>query len=173
MKLPSFLKKNIVFLTLICSFLGMAQENRCPCCTEEYKAFDFWIGTWKVTNADGTEAGRNTIEKVEDNCVLKEHWISAGGKFTGTSINFYNRKMKHWEQLWVDNSGTHLKLSGNRKGNQMILSSDEFTHTDGQKYINRITWSLNDNGTVRQLWEVLQGDKVVNTVFDGLYTKTE
>ena len=163
----------IVFLALISFTFGMAQEDICPCCTEEHQAFDFWIGTWKVTNADGTEAGRNTIEKVEDDCVLKEYWVSAKGNFTGTSMNFYNLKTKQWEQLWVDNSGTHLKLKGNRKENQMILFSDEFTHTDGQKYTNRITWTLNNNGSVRQLWEVLQDDKVINVAFDGLYTMTE
>ena len=165
------MKNQLLILALIFFSFATAQEDTCPCCTEEHQAFDFWIGTWQVTNSDGTEAGKNTIEKVEDNCVLKERWVGAKGNFTGTSMNFYNQKTNQWEQLWVDNSGTHLKLKGNRKGNQMILSSDEFVHIDGQHYVNRITWTLNGNGTVRQLWEVLQEDKVVNITFDGLYTK--
>jgi peroxiredoxin len=52
----------------------------------------------------------------------------------------------------------------------MILSSDEFKHANGKLYINRITWTINDNGKIRQLWEVLDGDKVVSIVFDGLYS---
>jgi len=61
---------------------------------------------------------------------------------------------EQWEQFWIDNSGNHLKFKENRIGNQMILSSDEFEHTDGKLYVNRITWTSNPNGTVRQYWEV-------------------
>lgn len=151
----------------------MAQEEVCPCCTKNHKAFDFWIGSWEVTKPDGSKAGRNIIEKAQNGCVLKENWTGANEKFTGTSTNFYNLETKQWEQLWIDNSGGHLKLKGNREGNRMILSSDVFVRADGKNYVNRITWTLNKDGTVRQLWEVLQGNEVVNTVFDGFYSKVE
>ena len=39
--------------------------------------------------------------------------------------------------------------------------------------VNRVTWTKNANGTVRQLWEVLINDKVDNIAFDGLYKKIE
>ncbi len=55
-------------------------------------------------------------------------------------------------------------------GNQMILSSDPFDR-DGKMLTNRITWTANEDGTVRQLWEILEGEKVVNTAFDGIYRK--
>ena len=150
-----------------------AQEDSCPCCTDNHKAFNFWIGTWKVTDAKGSFVGRNRIESVEDGCVLREHWTSSKGNFSGTSLNFYNSKTQQWEQLWVDNLGNHLKLKGNKVGNQMILTSEDLVHTDGNTYKNRITWTLNGNGTVRQLWEVLHDGKVSNVVFDGLYTRDD
>lgn len=55
----------------------------------------------------------------------------------------------------------------------MILASEDFVHTDGNTYKNRITWTLNEDGTVRQLWEVLKNNKVSNVVFDGLYAKDD
>ena len=152
--------------------MTFSQSDECTCCTADHKAFDFWVGEWKVTNPDGSFAGNNTIKKIQDQCVLQENWIGAGGT-TGTSMNFYNRITGQWEQLWIDNSGTPLQLKGNRIANKMILSSDEFTRADGKKYINRITWSLNEDGTVRQLWEVLQNKKIVNVAFDGLYTRVD
>ncbi|WP_350292403.1 hypothetical protein [uncultured Croceitalea sp.] len=158
----------IIYLSLSLSLL--AQTSDCKCCSENHAAFDFWIGSWEVTNKDGSIAGKNTIVKIEGDCVLRENWTSATPGYTGTSLNFYNLKIKQWEQLWIDNSGAHLKLKGNKFGNQMILSSDEFIHTDGKIYINRITWTENSNGTVRQLWEVLSEGKVVNVLFDGLYS---
>ena len=119
-------KRVFLFLALICFSLGMAQEESCACCSENHRAFLFWIGTWNVTNPDGTVAGKNTIEKIESNCALRENWVGANGKSIGTSTNFYNLKTREWEQLWVDNSGMHLKPKGNRNGNQMILSSGNF-----------------------------------------------
>ncbi len=149
-----------------------AQTTDCKCCTDNHKAFDFWIGEWEVTNPEGTLVGTNSIDKIQDACILRENWKGTSGS-TGTSLNFFNLKTRQWEQLWVDNSGTHLKLKGNRMDNQMILSSDGFTHTDGKKYKNRITWTVNDDGTVRQLWEILEKDKVVRVAFNGLYKKIE
>jgi len=156
-----------LFITSIC--LGQAEQ--CPCCTEQHAAFDFWVGTWEVTLPNGNIAGFNTIEKQQDGCMLQENWSGANGQYTGTSLNFYNRNTTQWEQLWIDNSGNPLKLKGNRVNNQMILSSDPFTQADGELYINRITWTLNEDGTVRQLWEVLKDGTAVNVLFDGLYTK--
>jgi hypothetical protein len=149
----------------------MAQRGECPCCTADHKAFDFWVGNWEVTDANGQEAGQNTIEKVLDSCILKENWTSSNPNFKGSSTNFYNSSTKQWEQLWIDNSGSHLKLYGNRTDNQMILSSDPVTRPDGKEYIDRVTWTLNEDGSVRQLWEVIQGDSVTNVAFDGLYRR--
>ncbi|NNE77030.1 MAG: hypothetical protein HKN31_08155 [Pricia sp.] len=166
--------KRIFFFVILasCSILS-AQDDSCACCSDNHKAFDFWVGTWNVTNPDGSLAGTNTIEKIENGCVIRENWVGANGEFSGTSINYFNLKTNQWEQLWVDNSGTHLKLKGNRTGNQMVLSSDESTNADGKDYINRITWTLHDDGSVRQLWEVLQEGQVTNIAFDGLYRKFE
>ena len=153
--------------------MAIAQEESCACCTENHRAFDFWIGSWEVTNPDGTAAGKNTIVKSENNCVVRENWVSAKAGYTGTSTNFYNQITRPWEQLWIDNTGAHLKIKGNRQGNQMILSSAEFKNKDGVLNRNRITWTLNNDGTVRQLWEILKEDKVVSIAFDGLYTNVE
>lgn len=148
-----------------------AQNEQCPCCTEKHKAFDFWIGEWEVFNPDGTTAGYNRIEKIQGQCVLQENWTSARAGYTGTSYNYYDQTKERWEQLWVDNAGAQLKLYGNPTANQMVLSSEPFTRPDGKEYINRITWTANADGTVRQLWEVLQNEEVVQVAFDGLYKK--
>ncbi len=76
-----------------------------------------------------------------------------------------------WEQLWIDNLGVHLKLKGNKEGNQMILCSDEFQDSTGTLVRNRITWTLNNDGTVGQLWEILKGEKVESIAFNGMYRK--
>ena len=166
------LRKYFLFVVVfLCYGITMAQTTTCACCSENHDDFDFWIGRWNVVDVNGMLVGTNTITKEEGNCLLRERWVNTNGQVTGTSMNFYNLQTKQWEQLWVDNSGSHLKLKGNRVGNQMILSSNEIIHADGNAYVNKITWTINEDGSVRQLWEFLQKGKVLSIAFDGLYKK--
>ena len=165
------MKSPLLCLLLFSIISVNAQTNPCNCCTEKHAEFDFWVGEWNVTNPDGSKAGTNTITKSQNNCLLQEHWASANGKITGTSNNFYNYKTKQWEQIWVDNVGGSLHLKGNREGNQMILKTDIETNKNGQPFYHRVTWTLNDDGSVRQYWETITNDKDVTVAFDGLYKK--
>ena len=163
----------LIIIFLATAFGTWAQSSDCNCCSENHDDFDFWEGKWEVTNTDGTAAGKNTIVKMQDGCVIKENLVGAKGNYTGTSLNFYNDKTEQWEQLWVDNSGSYLKLTGNRIENQMILKSEPIDHKDGKQYVNKITWTLNKDGTVRQLWEIMNNGTLVNVAFDGLYKKAD
>lgn len=164
--------KNLIAVALITSTISLnAQTTSCNCCTEKHAEFDFWVGSWSVTNPDGTPAGTNTIEKLQDNCMLRENWTSAAGNFTGTSSNFYNVQTNQWEQIWLDNQGGILHLKGKRKENQMILQSDELKNAKGEPYFHRITWTLNEDGSVRQYWETITNNKDIVVAFDGLYKK--
>lgn len=164
----------LILVSLLVVHSTMAQVEDCACCTKEHTAFDFWVGTWEVTLPNGAVAGTNTIVKEQDGCLLRENWTSANVQVTGTSLNFYNINTSQWEQVWIDNSGNPLKLKGNRIANQMILGSDPYKQADGKEYRNRITWTVNKDGTVRQLWEVLDVKETpVNILFDGLYSRKE
>ncbi|MBO0329228.1 hypothetical protein [[Muricauda] lutisoli] len=161
-----------IFTLFFCLGLQAQEPANCNCCSKDHKAFDFWIGEWEVVNSkDGSPAGSSVIQKEEDGCVIRENWTSAKAGYTGTSLNFFNAQSNQWEQLWIDNGGSFLKLKGNRKGSQMVLMSEEFIKADGKKYWNRITWTKNNNGTVRQLWEVLDESGNASIAFDGLYRK--
>ncbi|MBO6880586.1 hypothetical protein [Winogradskyella sp.] len=167
--------KKLITLTaaLVFSLVMIAQNTPCVCCTDKHSEFDFWIGTWEVTNPDGTKAGENVIEKVQDKCVLQENWTSASPGYTGTSNNFYNYKTKQWEQIWVDNKGQSLHLKGNKVGNQMIMRTDDETNAEGKTFFHRVTWTDNKDGTVRQLWETITEGSETVIAFDGLYKRKD
>ncbi|MCA0133730.1 hypothetical protein [Winogradskyella alexanderae] len=166
-------KKTSILMLLMAFTFSYGQNQNCACCTEKYSEFDFWIGSWEVISPNGTKAGENTLEKLERNCVLKENWTSATLGYTGTSNSFYNLKTKQWEQIWVDNQGASLHLKGTKVGNQMILESEKETNLDGISFFHRVTWTANEDGTVRQLWETFTEGKDVIVVFDGLYKRKE
>jgi len=165
------MKSLFILLSLLFAQNIYAQKSSCNCCTEKHAEFDFWVGEWTVTNADESIAGNSIIDKIQDNCVLRENWTSTSANYSGTSSNFYNYKDKQWEQIWIDNQGQSLHLKGNLVGNQMILQTDEETNAEGKQTFNRVTWTKNEDGTVRQLWEVVTSGSEISVAFDGLYKK--
>lgn len=166
-----------ILLALLTLVPASGQENAssppCNCCTEMHRAFDFWIGEWEVTGPDGSVLGTNRIDRIQGGCVLQEHWETAGNGTTGTSLNYYNSGDEVWEQLWVDNSGYVLKLRGGPEDGAMVLASDPVRLPSGKDRVNRITWTPREDGTVRQHWEVLEDGEVVQTLFDGIYSRAE
>jgi len=53
----------------------------------------------------------------------------------------------------------------------MILQSDEAKNAKGEPYFHRITWTLNEDGSVRQYWETITNNKAIVVAFDRLYKK--
>jgi len=140
------------------------------CSAEEYRQFDFWAGEWNVTSA-GQPAGTNNIQPVHNGCALQENWQGAGaGGITGSSFNIYDRTTGQWHQTWVDSSGTLLQIDGGMVDGSMVMSGN-IRSVDGNSTTHRISWTPNDDGTVRQLWEASGDGHTWSVLFDGLYTR--
>ncbi|MEL6593855.1 MAG: hypothetical protein AAFP02_17620, partial [Bacteroidota bacterium] len=153
---------------LLLPLLTQGQTKSCACCTELHQQFHFWVGDWEAFDKQSKKLGENRIVLMQDTCVMQENWTS--GAYSGTSYNYYDSKRQQWHQLWIDNQGQILRLYGGMEEDKMILRSDEMTNAQGQTYINRVTWTPNDDGSVRQHWEASsdQGESW-NTLFDGIY----
>ncbi|MDD4645308.1 MAG: hypothetical protein PHY99_04900 [Bacteroidales bacterium] len=160
-------------LILLTSFSGFSQSGNttCACCKDEYKQFDFWIGDW-VVYANAEMVGFNKITKIESDCILRENWKSVVSSHTGSSYNFYDRNEKKWKHTWIGSNGVTLEVKGEFRDNKMSMISDEIRDEKGNRIINKITWFVNANGTVRQLWEQTKdGGLTYLTLFDGLYRR--
>lgn len=146
----------------------------CPCCWDEYRGFDFWIGDWNVTDTSGKILGTNLVTEIQGGCGIQENW-KGGTFFTGTSFNYYDATDSTWNQLWIDNQGSQLILKGKREGNKMILKGEPIKNVKGNWYYHQITWTKNDDGTVTQQWDmILQESKsIMGTLFYGIYKKKE
>ncbi len=162
----------IIGIILVSNQIIMAQETKpCPCCSEEYNQFDYWIGNWEVYDTSGTKVGTNNIEKLMDGCIVKENWTSTG-KHRGTSYNFYNRTDKSWNQIWVDNQGTVLDLKGELVNKVMTLKSAQTKDQEGNVIYHQITWKLQKDGSVIQIWDVIDAQgNVKSNLFTGIYRK--
>ncbi len=157
-------------LLAIISFAATAQTN-CACCTEFHKQFDFWVGEWNVFDTAGNLVGENSIAKLENNCLVSEHWRGVKG-VTGRSYNYFDLADSTWNQVWVDNTGTNLVLKGAAATNSMTLKSKLTKGTRIDWYYNVIKWTRNPDGSVTQLWQILDKDnKLVMIAFEGIYRR--
>lgn len=150
--------------------LGLASgAAAAPCDTPEHRQFDFWIGEWQVHTAKGKLAGVNRVERTLGGCVLHERY-ETGGAYAGESLNIYDASRRVWHQSWVDNTGLLLVLEGGLKDGSMVL---EGTTRDakGRSLRQRITWTPNADGSVRQHWESADAEGRWTTAFDGRYTR--
>ena len=143
-----------------------------PCNDKNYRAFDFWLGEWDVRAANASStAAINAISSTHDGCAILEQYQA--GDFTGMSINFYDAARKTWHQTWIANNGSPLYLEGGPQGTGTMILSDKGLPGATEDTINRITWTLLDDGRVRQHWQNSNDEKIWATVFDGYYSKRE
>lgn len=140
-----------------------------PCASSQHRQFDFWLGDWRVHRPDGTLAGLNRIQPEYGGCVVHERYATGKG-YSGESLNVYDAARKVWHQTWVDSSGLLLTLEGGWNGKAMVLEGDS-VQPNGVRSRQRITWSPNPDGSVRQLWESADAKGAWSVVFDGRYTK--
>lgn len=165
------MKRICMAVLLLHTALATAQDGNGPCTSAAHGQFDFWIGSWNVFTPDGKPAGHNTITRILDGCVVFENWKSAGSAFAGQSFNTWDPVAQTWNQTWVDTSGATIYFSGTRVDNVMTLSGER-SDSEG-KLFDRMSYTINSDGTVRQHWQQSRDGKDWKTVFDGLYRKQQ
>ena len=149
-----------VLAVVMCLASFTIQAAPPPCDSPEHHQFDFWIGDWQVHRPDGALAGINRITREYGGCVIHERYATGKG-YSGESLNAYDAARKVWHQTWVDDTGLLLTLEGRWDGKQMVLEGNR----------QRITWTPDAQGGVRQLWEAADEKGAWSVVFDGRYTR--
>lgn len=147
-----------------------ASESQGACTSEAHRQFDFLVGEWDVVDGRGQPAGFNQIEKTLNGCALHESWTSAGTS-RGHSYSAWDAGDNRWHQTWVDNAGTMLRIAGGIVNGEMVMEGERRL-PDGTPTTERITWTPNADGTIRQLWQSSRDRGMRWTVvFDGTYRR--
>jgi len=117
-----------------------------PCADAEYHRLDFWVGRWDVypTGTDKLVA-HSLIEKVYG-CGIRENWMPLSNQ-PGGSMSIYVPGQKHWEQFWIDSSGSRAFFTGGWDGKAMVITGEW-----GGPLV-RMSYSKNADGSVRQFGE--------------------
>lgn len=151
-----------------------AQSGPPPGCTDAvHDDFDFWLGTWNVyAPDDGPYQGRNTITKSQGGCLITERWEGASGS-TGESLNAYDPLAGAWRQVWVSPGNFIDYTGGLDAAGAMVLEGEIFYPGNGTRAAFRGTWTLRDDGTVRQHFQQQGADGEWTDWFTGIYVRVE
>lgn len=139
------------------------------CDAPEHRQFDFWLGEWSVVGRKaGKVVGHSRIESALGGCLIIETWT---GGANSKSLNLYNRNLGAWEQFWVDSQGNRLQLQGGLRDGAMVLETPPAPDGAAPHRRDRITWTVDGDGRVRQVWEVSTDGATWAVQFDGLYSR--
>jgi hypothetical protein len=151
---------------------ALAQQQK-PCAGPVFDDFDFWVGEWDVTGADGKFAGTNSITKEEYGCLLVERWKGAGG-ITGQSYNFVDLATGKWRQVWVS-AGATIDYSGGLDSKGRMILEGVIAYPPGATPATakfRGTWTPTADGAVIQHFQQYDPSKDEWTDwFVGTYRK--
>ncbi len=154
--------------------LKQIEVNAYPCLSnEDYRHFDFWLGEWDVYVGE-QKVGENSITMAKGGCAIHESYTTARN-YAGQSINYYDPIDKKWHQHWVGaGRDVYNYLEVDRGPGMLQFESPFMNPANGELTISRLTFTLNDDGTVRQLFESSSDDgETWSNAFDGLYKKKE
>lgn len=143
-----------------------------PCTTDLYRAFDFWLGTWQVTDANGVVQGTNRITAEEGGCLVLERWTSNTGG-TGQSYNYVDPETGNWRQVWVSAFG-NIDYKGGLTDSGSMRLEGEITYRNGSSFPFTGEWTPQEDGTVRQYFEQYNSETDAwDPWFLGIYSKIE
>lgn len=156
--------------SLLAPAVLVAQQAPPGCLAGEHRQFDFWVGSWTVTDSAGSvNYGTNDVTSEEAGCLVHEHWVGSRGG-TGQSFNYYDPVRRVWEQDWVGSGGMFLHLVGHLEDGAMVLEGDQ--QQGSVTAHHRAMWIPEPDGRVRQYWrQTTDGGRTWTMVFDGYYRK--
>ena len=149
------------------SLVKQARERAFPCESyEQARQFDFWIGSWEVYS-NGTLVGSSEISSRHNGCLIFEDYTA--GAFTGQSFNYFDGSSLSWKQVWIDGGSRVIHYEGGWADGAMRLEGVAQGLTGGPS-LSRMTFTPNEDGSVRQLMEgSTDGGKTWTVGFDGRY----
>ena len=156
---------------------GQPQPPPAPpsaCSGPEHRQFDFWVGEWEVYGARQPErkVADSNIEKLYNGCAVRENWMPLG-RPGGGSLNSV-RSDGRWHQRWIGSAGETVDFVGglDSAGRMVMTGWWENYGGPGKDAFVRMSYTLNEDGTVRQLGEVSQDHGATYTTgYDLIYRR--
>ena len=146
------------------------------CDTDAHAGFDMWVGEWDVYPASQPDRkiAESRIERAHAGCAILERWMPIGGT-GGSSISHYDSANDQWHQKWVGSSPGSAEFTGGVVDGKMVITGWWMNvNGPGQHALVRMSYSKNEDGSVRQFGEASTDHGVSwQTAFDFTYRPKE
>ena len=166
-------------LSLIIAQVATGQPTVTPppppsCQGTAYEAFDFWVGEWDIyPNGSDQKVADSRIEKVSAGCAVRENWMPLRGR-PGTSLSAFDPATGGWHQLWVGGTPGRVFFDGGAREGKMVLTGYWGQDAAGNRSLVRMTYSVQDDGSVRQYGQASSDHGVTwSDSFDLIYRRKE
>ena len=147
----------------------LAAMAAADCAAPEYRALDFWLGSWDVSE-NGTFDGDNVIAPILSGCAVRESWTDASGH-RGESLFFYDGAQKRWKQVWVTTEGAWKEKAQVEAPKGSLRFQGELPRRGGGVVLDRTTLTALDDGRVRQSIEQSTDGGKRWSKWEGIYTR--
>lgn len=167
--------KNLLTPLLLCISLIAYSQPDIP--EEQY--FDFWIGEWNLTWQDSdstTGTGRNIIDRVLNDKVIKENFEGLTGQlkgYIGKSWSVYNPQTKEWKQTWVDNQGAYLDFRAEFSGDKRMFARKVTGPKGNEVYQRMVFREIKENSFTWDWQSSLDGGESWNLQWQIQYKRSE
>jgi len=155
-------------VTTLGTFSAGRARPATPCTSAADRAFDFWVGLWRVAAGPQLQnIAESDITLEPGGCAVFEEYRDLGGT-VGRSINFRSSNGQ-WHQTYVDNRGGRISLTGDLQSPGVMRMDTQ----PGATVFERWSWIANADGSVRQVGEATQngGTTFATPHWDGRYTR--
>ncbi len=85
------------------------------------RQFDFWLGDWDCTWAEGGVGTNSVYLDLADKVVVESFDGRPTLDYQGLSFSVYDRAAGLWRQTWVDTDGNYLTFEGRWADGEMDL----------------------------------------------------
>lgn len=140
------------------------------CDSEAHAAFDFWVGEWTVTPSGAeTPIAESRIERLYSGCAIRENWMPFNGR-DGGSLNALDPQTGRWHQTWIGSSSGRVEFAGGSPLDGVMVLTGNWPTPAAPHQLIRMTYTLQDDGSVRQHGEASLDHGVSwATSFDLIY----
>ena len=119
----------------------------------ETRNFDFAIGTWRLTAANGQAVGTSsfTIDPTSSGCLIEESFSTPKG-YQAVSWMYYDPIENAYFRTYIDSEGERVELRGSFDNGAFVFTGAEpIRGAEGAEV--RMTWTQTSANSLRQLWE--------------------
>ena len=145
-----------------------------PCASEEFQAFDFWVGEWDVyINGGERKVSESKIEKLYAGCGIRENWMPPG-RPGGGSLSNLDPETGRWHQTWIGGGAGRVEFEGGSPapGSMVLTGYWQNVNGPGQHALVRMTYTLQEDGSVRQHGEASSDHGLTwSDSFDFIYRR--